>query len=91
MRTTGLNTLFVVLLVVTLILFTAYYVFDSVETQETDYGGLKEITGKAQSFEVTHGESNFYHLTKKNTERYDDKLYGYKVHLKERRDETFLR
>ena len=86
-----LNTTLVILLIIALILFIVYYVIVSFETEEPDYGGLKEITGKAQSFEVFHGEPDFYYPTKRNTERYDDKLYSYKAHLQERRDETFLR
>ena len=72
-----LDTAFVVLLVTTLILFTVYYVLVSLETEEKDYGGLKEITGKVQSFEVSHLEANFYQPTKRVSERYDDKYFDY--------------
>ncbi len=72
-----LNTTFVVLLVTTLILFTIYYIIVSLETEERDYGGLKEITGKVQSFEVFHGETNFYIPTKRVSEKYDDKYFDY--------------
>ena len=86
-----LNTTFIVLLIITLILFTIYYITSSIETEERGYGGLKEITGKAQSFEVFHGESNFYQYYRKNAERYDDKLFDYLEHVQDRRDETFFR
>lgn len=80
-----------VLLVITLILFTVYYTVVFLETEEKDYGGLKEITGKVQSFEVFHGETNFYQYNTKNAERYDDKLFAYLEHIRDRRDETFFR
>ena len=86
-----LNTTFVVVLVVTLILFTIYYIIFSIETEERDYGGLKEITGKVQSFEVPHGEIGFDEPTKKVSERYDDKLFDYLEQIRDRRDETFFR
>ena len=86
-----LNTAFMALLVITLILFTVYYIIVSLETEEKDYGGLKEITGKVQNFEVFHGETSFDEPTKKGSERYDDKLFSYIEHIEDRRDETFLR
>ena len=49
----------------------------SLETEEKDYGGLKEITGKVQNFEVFHGEANFYQPTKRVSERYNDKYFDY--------------
>ena len=86
-----LNTTFIVLLVVTLILFTAYYIIYSIETEEKDYGNFEKITGKAQSFEVPHGETDSYDYNRKNAERYDDKLFAYLEHVQDRRDETFFR
>ena len=86
-----LNTAFIVLLVVTLILFTIYYIIFSIQTEEKDYGNFEKITGKVQSFEVSHGETSFDEPTKKGSERYDDKLFAYIEHIQDRRDETFLR
>ncbi|MEK6876454.1 MAG: hypothetical protein AABX63_03520 [Nanoarchaeota archaeon] len=86
-----LNTTFVVVLVVTLILFTIYYIIFSIETEERDYGGLKEITGKVQSFEVSNNVVNSYQYSRKNAERYDNKLFAYKEDIQDRRDETFFR
>ena len=86
-----LNTIFVVLLVITLILFTVYYIIFSIETEEKDYGNFEKITGKVQSFEVSNGETDFYDYNRKNPERYDDKLFDYLEHIQDRRDETFLR
>jgi len=91
MRDIKLNTAFVVLLVIILILFTIYYIIFSIETEEKDYGGLKEITGKVQSFEVSHGETGLDEPTKKGPERYDNKLLDYLEHIQDRRDETFFR
>lgn len=86
-----LNTAFVILLVVTLILFTVYYIIFSIETEEKDYGNFEKITGKVQSFEVPHGETDSYQYNRKNAERYDDKLFAYLEHIRDRRDKTFLR
>ena len=91
MENMRLNTTFIVLLVITLILFTIYYIIFSIETEEKDYGGLKEITGKVQNFEVSHEETSFDEPTKKGSERYDDKLFDYLEHIQDRRDETFFR
>ena len=83
-----LNTTFVILLAITLILFTFYYIINSTETEE-DFGRLVEVTGAMQSFEVSHDETNFYHPTKKNTERYNEKLFDYLEHIQEQRENTF--
>jgi len=84
-----LNTTFVVLLVITLILFTFYYMIDSTETEEVSE--FKEIIGKMQSFEVSHSDIILYHPTMKNTKRYDDKLFVYLEHVQEQRDKTFMK
>ena len=78
MENTRLNIVFIVLLVVTLVLFTFYYILDSEEIKVNDHNiELTEITGKMQSFEVYHGKTNFYQLTKKVSKRYDDKYFEY--------------
>jgi len=86
-----LNTTFIILLAITLILFTFYYIINSKEIGVNDYDGLIEITGEMQSFEVYHETSNIYYPTKKNTKRYDEKLLEYLDHIRESRDNTFLR
>ena len=83
-----LNTTFVILLVITLILFTFYYIIIPTETKE-EFGGFKEITGAMQSFEVSHYKHNPYHPTKRVSERYDDKLFDYLEHIQGQRDKTF--
>jgi len=85
-----LNTIFMIFLVITIVLFTLYYMIDSVEI-DFDNDGINEFTGSMQSFEVSHKSYNFYYPTKKNTERYDDKLFAYLEHLQERRDKTFMK
>lgn len=84
----GLNTLFIVLLVITLVLFTVYYTVDSTETEE-EFVGFNEITGATQSYVVFHGGYKFYHPTKKYTERYNEKLFDYLVHIQKSKDDTF--
>jgi|TARA_Y100000031_G_scaffold26962_2_gene29011 hypothetical protein len=91
MENIRLNKAFVMLLVITLILFTIYYIVITIETRAKDYGGLKEITGKVQSFEVSHGGVNFHQYNRKNAEKYDDRLFDYLERIQERRDKTFLR
>jgi len=83
-----LNTTFVILLVITLILFTFYYIINSAETKE-EVIGFKEITGAVQSYEVYPDSTNLYDLTKKNAKRYDDKLFDYLEHIQGQRDKTF--
>ena len=83
-----LNTTFVILLVITLILFTFYYIIIPTETEE-EFGGFKEITGMMQSFEVFHESPDIYYPTKKNTKRYNDKLFDYLDHIQGQRDKTF--
>ena len=83
-----LNTTFVILLVITLILFTFYHIISSAETEE-EFGGFKKITGAVQTYEVSHDSTNFYHPTKKNTKRYNDKLFAYLDHIQKSRDGTF--
>ena len=82
-----LDTLFIILLSITLALFTVYYFVDSVEIEE--YFEVSEVTGAMQSFEVSHHKFYFHHPTKKNTKRYDDKLFDYLEHIQEQRDSTF--
>ena len=79
-----------IFLVITLVLFTLYYMIDSVEI-DFDNDGINEITGAMQSFEVFHESPNIYYPTKKNTERYDEKLFEYLEHVQEQRDKTFMR
>jgi len=88
MGNTILNTLFVILLVITLILFSFNYIINSIETEE-EFGGFDEITGAVQIYEVSQDTSNFYYPTRKNTERYNDKLFDYLVHIQDSKENTF--
>ena len=90
MRGVALNTLFIILLTATLVLFTVYYILDSAETEQ-EFGGFKEITGKVQSFEIFHNATDSYEPTKKTTERYDDKFFSYLESMQDSRDNTFMK
>jgi len=83
-----LNTLFVILLVLTLVLFTIYYLIDSVETEEKIVSS-NEITGAMKTYEVSHYKGKFLHPTKKYTKRYDEKLIDYLEHKRKSKDNTF--
>ena len=54
-----------------------------------DFDRLNSFVGEMQSFEVFHESSNIYYPTKKNTERYNDKLLDYLDHIQEQRGKTF--
>jgi len=83
-----LNTTFVILAVITLILFTFYNIINFTEVKE-EVVEVKEITGSMQSFEVFHESFNNYYPTKKYTKRYNEKLFDYLEHIQEQRDKTF--
>ena len=76
MRYTSLNTLFIVILVITLILFTINFTLDTVETEE-NVKGINEITGAVNTYVIGHHDSKYYKPTKKYTERYNEKLFDY--------------
>ena len=77
-----------ILLVITLVLFTLYFMIDSVEI-DLNNDEIIKITGTMQSFEVFHESSNNYYPTKKYTKRYNEKLFDYLEHIQEQRDKTF--
>ena len=89
MRSIVLNTLFIILLIVTLVLLTAYYILNSAENEQ-EFGGFEEITGKVQRFEIPGDEIILEGPAKKTTERYDDKLFEYLESIQESRDNTFM-
>lgn len=82
--------MFMILLVFTLVLFTFYFIINSSEIEQNVMVSTGVI-GTMEKFEVSHEVSNFYIPTKKNTKRYDDKLFEYLEHIQERRDATFLK
>ena len=88
MKNTSLNTLFVVLLVITLILFAFNFTLDSIETEE-NIQKVNELTGAVITYEITPHDRRYYHPTKKYTERYDEKLIDYLDRIQKSRDETF--
>ena len=91
METKILNILFMILIVIMFIFLVAIILINIFEKEESKAGGLTDITGAMQSFEVSHGETNFYQPTKRVSERYDDKLFEYLEHIQEQRDKTFMR
>ena len=90
MMSVALNTLFIILLTATLVLFTVYYILDSAENED-EFGGFQEITGKVQSFVISADGANLDGPTKKTTERYDDKLFEYLESIQESGDKTFMK
>ena len=90
MKNPGLNTLVLILIIITLVLLSSLTLIDKFEEKEK-VKAVKEITGKMQSFEVYHGTPNVYYPTKKNTKRYDEKLFNYLEHIQEQRDKTFMK
>ena len=90
MRKIILNTLFIALLVLTLILVTLYYILDSIESKQK-LGGFKEITGTSHVFDVPHTQNYQPHKNFKTTEKYDDKFFAYLESIQDSRDKTFMR
>ncbi len=90
MRKIVFNTLLIALLILTLILFTLYYVLNSIESKQK-IGGFKEITGTSLVFEIPHAQN--YHAFRhfKTTEKYDDKFFAYLGSMQNARDKTFMR
>jgi hypothetical protein len=86
-----LNILFVAVIVVMVIFFIALILVNIFSEEEKDIGALKDITGTVQNFEVYHGNSNPQYVHVRTSERYDDKYLEYLEHIKDRRDNTFLR
>ena len=90
MKNPELNTSGLILIIITLVLLSSIILIDGFETEEK-VDVLNAVTGEMQSFEVYHEISNIYYPTKKNTKRYDDKLFEYLEHIQEQRDKTFQR
>ena len=90
MKNPELSTGVLILIIITLVLLSSITLIDGFETEEK-VDVLNAVTGEMQSFEVYHEISNIYYPTKKNTKRYDDKLFEYLEHIQEQRDKTFQR
>ena len=90
MKNPELSTGVLILIIITLVLLSSIILIDGFETEEK-VDVLNAVTGEMQSFEVYHEISNIYYPTKKNTKRYDDKLFEYLEHIQEQRDKTFQR
>ena len=90
MKNPELNTSVLILIIITLVLLSSITLINGFETEEKA-DVLNAVTGEMQSFEVYHEISNIHYPTKKNTKRYDDKLFEYLGHIQEQRDKTFQR
>ena len=90
MKNPELSTGVLILIIITLVLLSSITLIDGFETEEK-VDVLNAVTGEMQSFEVYHEISNIHYPTKKNTKRYDDKLFEYLEHIQEQRDKTFQR
>jgi len=87
-----LNYLFVAVIALILIFLGAIIIVGIFEEEKTDFGGLKEITGTMNTFEVSHGKSAYPpHYTTRDNDRYDEKFLDYLDGIQESRDNTFLR
>ena len=91
MGTKILNRLFVAIIVLIMVLLIAIIPINIFEEEESNVGGLNDITGAMQSFEVSHGKTNFYQPTKRVSERYDDKYFEYLESIQKSGDKTFMR
>jgi len=87
MKTRTLEILFGIIALLVIILFVAL----SVVSSDADFGGMKEITGSMETFEIPDQKEYNPMPTKENTQRYDNKLIEYKDHIGQRRDESFLK
>ena len=90
MKNPELSTGVLILIIITLVLLSSITLINGFETEEK-VDVLNAVTGEMQSFEVYHEISNIHYSTKKNTKRYDDKLFEYLEHIQEQRDKTFQR
>ena len=75
MKNPGLNSLVLILIIVTLVILSSITLINEFEEEKVE--AVKEITGKMHSFEVSSGDFNKHYPTKKNTKRYNDKLFEY--------------
>jgi len=94
MRTKTLEILFGLVILSTIIVFTAISVLERSE-RDIEFGGFKEITGSAgigtaQSFEISDDYAIKQEPTK-TTDRYDEKYLEYLDSVKESRGDTFIR
>lgn len=87
MNTRTLEIIFGIIVLLIILLFAALSMVGS----GGDFGGMKEITGSMQTFEIPDQKEYNPMPTKENAQRYDDKLIEYKDHINQRRDDSFLR
>lgn len=83
------NTIVLILIIITLVLASSLIVINKLEVKKEFSGNDAAID--MQSFEVSEDKDRYYEPTKKNTQRYDDKLFAYLEHIQGQRDKTFMR
>jgi|SRR3989338_10210297 len=81
--------LFIEITVFTLILLAGLFLIYGIEAERE--AGCIEFIGEMQSFEVSHETPGLQYANVKTSERFDDKYFKYLEHIKERRDESFMR
>ena len=84
-----LKIVFIEIIVFILILLAGLFLIYGIEAERK--AGCMETTGAMHSFDVSHEETNFYHPTKRVSERYDDKYFEYLESIQESRDKTFMK
>jgi|TARA_B100001964_G_C14125467_1_gene550334 hypothetical protein len=91
MKNSGLNTLVLILIIITLVLLSTIVLIDSFEKERKHYGNSK-ITGKMYKVGINHygtGDNHYKHV--KTTKRYDDKLFDHLENMHKSRDNTFMK
>jgi hypothetical protein len=86
-----LNILFIALIVIMFVFLVAIILINIFEKEESEVGGLTDITGAMQSFEVSYETAGLQYISVKTPERFDDKYFDYLEKIQEARDKTFMR
>jgi len=90
MRLTILYSLFFILLVFTLILFTVYNLIDS-NVVENKPNNVIKYTGLTKNIEVSHEDFRLKFIHSRTTKRFDDKFFNYLLQKQEARENTFMK
>lgn len=91
MKTKTLNYLILIILALIFIVIAAIVLIGIFEKTESEFGGLKEITGTTQTYEITLKSSSYKPEKDLTSERYDDMYLEYLDNKQESRDKTFFR
>ena len=88
MKNPELNTLVLILIILTLVLLSSITLIDEFEAEKT-VDVSNDAAGEIQSFVIYPETSDAHYPTKKNTKRYNDKLFNYLEHIQKQRGNTF--